>query len=57
MFDECSDRIQCSRICILNDDCLENYTEYFHVSISSTFDCVSFINDSAEVAIIDDDCE
>lgn len=56
MFDEGLNTTQCTYIPILNDECLEDYEEYFNITLSSEQDCVLFYNDSVEATIIDDDC-
>ena len=50
---------QCVHVPILNDDCLENKTEAFYVSLRSEVDCVTLEESarSIEVTIFDDDSE
>lgn len=51
--------VECVDIPILNDDCLEDMSEMFSVSISSAVECVRVepAASSVEVTINDDDSE
>lgn len=48
---------QCLHIPILNDICLEEKEESFYINISSSLDCVSVLNASEAVTVVDDDCK
>ncbi len=49
--------IRCIHIAILSDECLEDETESFNVSLSSDQNCVTFDVSEIPVYIVDDDCK
>ena len=56
-FNEESPNPQTVPVVILNDICLEEYSEYFYVIASSVFPCVEIINETVTLRIDDDDSE
>ena len=56
-FNEESPNPQTVPVVILNDICLEEYSEYFSVIASSVLPCVEIINETVTLRIDDDDSE
>ena len=55
---ENSDVLQCIRLPIVNDECVEDKEETFRVSLSTMDDCVEFSsNNYTIITIEDDDCK
>ena len=60
MFDVYSYPLQCVWVHILNDVCVEEKKETFHVLLETSDhsdDCVTLIEDTVSVIIADDDCK
>ncbi len=49
--------IKCDNITIINNPPVEELIETFEVSLSSSDPCVSLVDSTGTVSIMDDDCE